>query len=97
MSNRNGIRPGMLMVGTILSWLVISFLVMSTYGRYNSANALDLVLWLTCYFAVLISLEAFINILINWEWVRFNLGIILSLCAPALAYLAWFFSNILFS
>ncbi len=84
-------------MGTVLSWVVISFLVMCTYGRYDTANATDLVIWLTFYFSLLISLEAFINILLNWEWFRFNMSIILLLCAPALAYLTWFMSNILFA
>lgn len=90
------IKPGMLLLGTVLSWLVISLLVMCTYGRYDTVNAIDLVIWLSFYFSVIISLEAFINVLLNWEWFWFNIGIILLLCAPALAYLTWFLSNIFF-
>ncbi|WP_347157378.1 hypothetical protein [Pontibacter chitinilyticus] len=94
--NNIKIKAGQLLLGTVLSWLVVSFLAYSTAGIRGEANIMYTLLQITFYFSLLLSVEAYISMLLNPQWTRLNLGMILLLCAPALAYLVWFFSEMVF-
>ena len=86
-----------MLLGTVLSWLVVSFLASSTAGiRGDEANLVATLLQIAFYFSILLSAEAYISMLFNPQWTRMNLGMILLLCAPALMYLVWFVSEMLF-
>ncbi|MEJ8801260.1 hypothetical protein [Pontibacter sp. H249] len=94
--NNIKIKPGQLIVGTVLSWLVISFLAYATAGMRGEANIVYTLLQITFYFSILLSAEAYISMLLNPQWTRVNLGNILLFVAPALLYLMWFVSEMLF-
>ncbi|WP_299826321.1 hypothetical protein [uncultured Pontibacter sp.] len=94
--NNIKIKPGQLIVGTVLSWLVISFLAYATAGMRGEVNIVYTLLQITFYFSILLSAEAYISMLLNPQWTRVNLGNILLFIAPALLYLIWFVSEILF-
>ena len=94
--NNIKIKAGQLLLGTVLAWLVISFLAYATAGMRGEVNLIGTLLQITFYFSVLLSAEAYLSLILNPQWVRVNLGMVLLLCAPALAYLAWFVSQILF-
>lgn len=94
--NNIKIKPGQVLLGTVLSWLVISFLAYSTAGVRNEPNVIYTLLQITFYFSLLLSAEAYLSMLLNPQWTRVNLGTILLLVAPALLYLMWFVSEILF-
>ncbi|MFT2007102.1 hypothetical protein ACMA1I_00365 [Pontibacter sp. 13R65] len=95
--NNIKIRPGQVMLGTVLTWVAISFFAYSTAGmRGDEAHITGTLLQITFYFSLLLSVEAYINMLLNPQWTRVNLGIILLLCAPALMYLVWYLSEMLF-
>ena len=94
--NNIKIKPGQLLMGTVLSWLVISFLAYATAGVRGEANIAYTLLQITYYFSLLLSAEAYISMLLNPQWTRVNLGTILLLVAPALLYLVWFVSEIMF-
>lgn len=95
--NNIKIKPGQMLLGTVLSWLVVSFLAYSTAGmRGDEANVVVTLLQITFYFSILLSAEAYISMLFNPQWTRVNFGMILLLCAPALMYLVWFISEMLF-
>ena len=83
-------------MGTVLSWLVILFLAYATAGLRGEANITYTLLQITYYFSLLLSAEAYISMLLNPQWTRVNLGTILLLVAPALLYLVWFVSEIMF-
>ena len=93
--NNIKIKPGQLLLGTVLSWLVISFLAYATAGMRGEANIMYTLLQITFYFSILLSAEAYISMLLNPQWTRVNFGTILLLVAPALLYLVWFISEIL--
>lgn len=94
--NNIKLKPGQLLLGTVLSWLVVSFLAYATAGMRGEANILYTLLQITFYFSILLSAEAYISMLLNPQWTRVNLGTILLLVAPALLYLMWFISEVLF-
>jgi hypothetical protein len=94
--NNIKIKPGQLILGTVLSWLVISFLAYATAGMRGEANIVYTLLQITFYFSILLSAEAYISMLLNPQWTRINLGNILLFVAPALLYLMWFVSEMLF-
>ncbi|QCR24254.1 hypothetical protein [Pontibacter sp. SGAir0037] len=94
--NKVNIKAGQMLLGTVMSWLVVSFLAYSTADMRGEANITATLLQITFYFSLLLSIEACLSMLLNPEWTRLNLGVILLLCAPALAYLAWFLSEFLF-
>ncbi|GAB3538693.1 hypothetical protein GCM10027443_34150 [Pontibacter brevis] len=95
--NNIKIKPGQMLLGTVLSWLVVSFLAYSTAGiRGDEANVMATLLQIAFYFSLLLSAEAYISMLFNPQWTRVNIGMILLLCAPALLYLVWFVSEMLF-
>lgn len=95
--NNIKVKPGQMLQGTVLSWLVVSFLAYATAGvRGDEANVVSTLLQITFYFSVLLSVEAYISMLFNPHWTRVNFGMILLLCAPALMYLVWFVSETLF-
>lgn len=85
-----------MLLGTVLLWVVVSFLAYSTAGiRGDEVNVVANLLQITFYFSILLSAEAYISMLFNPQWTRVNLGMILLLCAPALMYLVWFVSGML--
>ncbi|MBC5994871.1 hypothetical protein [Pontibacter cellulosilyticus] len=90
------VKPGQLLVGTVLSWLVVSFLAYATAGVRGEANVMYTLLQITFYFSILLSAEAWVSMLLNPQWTRVNLGTILLFVAPALLYLMWFVSEMLF-
>ena len=94
--NNIKIKPGQLMLGTVLSWLVISFLAYSTAGMRGEANIIYTLMQIAFYFSLLLSVEAYLSMLLNPQWTRVNLGMIMLLCAPALLSLIWFIGNVLF-
>ncbi|MCC9166430.1 hypothetical protein [Pontibacter harenae] len=94
--NNIKIKAGQMLLGTVLSWLVVSFLAYSTADMRHEANVTATLLQITFYFSLLLSVEAYISMLLNPQWTRLNLGIILLLCAPALIYLVWFLCQLLF-
>ncbi|OKL41010.1 hypothetical protein [Pontibacter flavimaris] len=94
--NNIRIKPGQVLVGTVLSWMVISFLAYTTAGLRGEADIVYTLLQIAFYFALLLSVEAYLSMLLNPQWTRVNLGTILLLLAPALLYLVWFVSEILF-
>ena len=94
--NNTKVKAGQLLLGTVLAWLVISFLAYATAGIRGEINLTGTLLQITFYFSILLSAEAYLSMMLNPQWVRVNLGVVLLLCAPALAYLAWFVSQILF-
>ncbi|MFD2246485.1 hypothetical protein [Pontibacter ruber] len=94
--NNIKIKPGQVLLGTVLSWFVISFLAYTTADMRGEANIIYTLMQIAFYFSLLLSVEAYLSMLLSWEWFRFNIGTILLLCAPALLYLAWFLSNVLF-
>ena len=94
--NNIKIKPGQLLLGTVLSWLVISFLAYTTAGLRGEEYLTGTLLQITFYFSVLLSAEAYISMLLNPQWTRVNIGMVLLLCAPALLYLMWFVSELLF-
>ncbi|MCJ8167203.1 hypothetical protein MKJ04_20350 [Pontibacter sp. E15-1] len=94
--NNIKIRPGQVLVGTVLSWLVVSFLAYSTAGLRGETHVIGTLLQIAFYFSLLLSVEAFSSVLLNPQWTRINFGMILLLCAPALLYLLWFVSEKLF-
>lgn len=86
-----------MLLGTVLSWVVVSFLAYSTAGmRGDEANVIGTLLQITFCFSLLLSVEAYISMLFNPQWTRVNFGMILLLCAPALMYLVWYVSEMLF-
>ncbi|GAB3194159.1 hypothetical protein ABID22_000311 [Pontibacter aydingkolensis] len=94
--NNIKIKPGQLLLGTVLSWLVISFLAYATASIRGEANIVYTLMQITFYFSILLSAEAYISMLLNPHWTRTNLGNILLFVAPALLYLMWFVSEMLF-
>ncbi|MCC9136512.1 hypothetical protein ACFSKU_06875 [Pontibacter silvestris] len=94
--NNIKIKAGQLLLGTVLSWLVVSFLAYATAGARGEVNIVGTLLQITFYFSLLLSAEAYISMLLNPQWTRVNLGMVLLLCAPALMYLVWFLGEILF-
>jgi hypothetical protein len=94
--NNIKVKAGQLLLGTVLAWLVISFLAFATAGIRGEVNLTGTLLQITFYFSMLLSAEAYLSMMLNPQWVRVNLGMVLLLCAPALAYLAWFVSQTLF-
>ena len=94
--NNVKIKAGQLLLGTVLAWLVISFLAYATADMRGEVNLTGTLLQITFYFSILLSAEAYLSLMLNPQWVRVNLGMVLLLCAPALAYLAWFVSQIIF-
>lgn len=90
------IKPGQLLLGTVLSWLVVSFLAYSIAGIRGEAYITGMLLQITFYFSLLLSAEAYGSMLLNPQWTRMNFGMVLLLCAPALLYLMWFVSETLF-
>ncbi|WP_018476602.1 hypothetical protein [Pontibacter roseus] len=93
--NNVKIKAGQLLLGTVLSWLVISFLAYATAGVRGEINIAETLLQITFYFSLLLSVEAYLSMLLNPQWTRINLGMVLLFCAPALAYLTWFLSRML--
>ncbi len=94
--NNIKIKAGPMLLGTVLSWLVVSFLAYSTAGLRGEAHLISTLLQITFYFSVLLSAEAYISMLLNPQWTRLNMGMVLLLCAPALLYLLWFVCESLF-
>ncbi|WP_345159716.1 hypothetical protein [Pontibacter saemangeumensis] len=94
--NNIKIKPGQMLIGTVLSWLVVSFLAYSTAGMRGEAYIIGTLLQITFYFSLLLSAEAYISMLLNPQWTRVNFGMVLLLCAPALLYLMWFVGETLF-
>jgi hypothetical protein len=94
--NNIKIKPGQMLLGTVLSWLVVSFLAYVTAGIRGEADIIGMLMQITFYFSVLLSAEAYISVLFNPQWTRVNVGMILLLCAPALMYLVWFVGEMLF-
>lgn len=94
--NNIKVKAGQLLLGTVLAWLVISFLAYATADLRGELDLAGTLLQITFYFSMLLSAEAYLSMVLNPQWVRVNLGMLLLLCAPALACLAWFVSQILF-
>ncbi|PRY10879.1 hypothetical protein CLV24_1126 [Pontibacter ummariensis] len=94
--NNIRIKPGQMLLGTVMSWLVVSFLAYATADFRGETNILYTLLQITFYFSILLSAEAYISMLFSPEWARIHIGTILLLCAPALLYLVWFLSETLF-
>ncbi|WP_266203395.1 hypothetical protein [Pontibacter kalidii] len=94
--NNIKIKPGQVLLGTVLSWMVISFLAYTTAGLRGEADIVYTLLQIAFYFSLLLSVEAYLSMLLNPQWTRVNFGTILLLIAPALLYLMWFVSEILF-
>lgn len=94
--NNIKIKPGQVLLGTVMSWIVISFLAYTTADIRGEANIVYTLLQITFYFSLLLSVEAYLSMLLNPQWTRVNLGTILLLIAPALLYLMWFVSEKLF-
>ena len=94
--NNIKIKPGQVLLGTVMSWIVISFLAYTTADMRGEANIVYTLLQITFYFSLLLSVEAYLSMLLNPQWTRVNLGTILLLIAPALLYLMWFVSESLF-
>ncbi|PTX22646.1 hypothetical protein C8N40_101472 [Pontibacter mucosus] len=94
--NNIKIKPGQVLLGTVMSWMVISFLAYTTADMRGEANIVYTLLQITFYFSLLLSVEAYLSMLLNPQWTRVNLGTILLLIAPALLYLMWFVSEKLF-
>jgi len=90
------IKAGQLLMGTVLAWLVVSFLAYATADLRGEADVVYTLLQITFYFSLLLSVEAYLSMLLNPQWTRVNLGMIVLLCAPALLYLMWFVSEKLF-
>lgn len=93
--NNIKIKPGQVLLGTVLSWMVISFLAYTTADLRGEANILYTLLQITFYFSLLLSVEAYLSMLLNPQWTRLHFGTILLLIAPALLYLMWFVSETL--
>lgn len=91
--NNIKIKPGQVLLGTVMSWMVISFLAYTTADMRGEANIMYTLLQITFYFSLLLSVEAYLSMLLNPQWTRVNLGTILLLIAPALLYLMWFVSE----
>ena len=94
--NNIKIKPGQVLLGTVLSWMVISFLAYTTADMRNEPNVVYTLLQITFYFSLLLSVEAYLSLLLNPQWTRLHFGTILLLMAPALLYLMWFVSETLF-
>lgn len=94
--NNIKIKPGQMLLGTVLSWLVVSFLAYATADLRGEVHITGVLLQITFYFSLLLSAEAYISMLLNPQWTRVNIGMVLLLCAPALLYLMWFVSETLF-
>lgn len=94
--NNLKIKPGQMLLGTVLSWLVVSFLAYSTAGLRGEAHITGTLLQITFCFSLLLSAEAYISMLLNPQWTRVNFGVVVLFCAPALLYLMWFVSETLF-
>ncbi|TPE45358.1 hypothetical protein [Pontibacter mangrovi] len=94
--NNIKIKPGQVLLGTVLSWMVISFLAYTTADMRNEPNVVYTLLQITFYFSLLLSVEAYLSLLLNPQWTRLHFGTILLLIAPALLYLIWFLSETLF-
>lgn len=94
--NHIKIKPGQLLLGTVLSWLVVSFLAYTTAGMRGEAYITGTLLQITFCCSLLLSAEAYTSMLLNPQWTRVNSGMVLLLCAPALLYLMWFVSESLF-
>ncbi|MCX2741975.1 hypothetical protein [Pontibacter anaerobius] len=94
--NNIKIKPGQVLLGTVLSWMVISFLAYTTADMRNEPNVVYTLLQITFYFSLLLSVEAYLSLLLNPQWTRLHFGTILLLIAPALLYLMWFVSETLF-
>ncbi|AKD02635.1 hypothetical protein POKO110462_09040 [Pontibacter korlensis] len=90
------IKPGQVLLGTVLSWMVISFLAYTTADMRGEADIMYTLLQITFYFSLLLSVEAYLSMLLNPQWTRVHFGTILLLIAPALLYLMWFVSETLF-
>lgn len=89
------IKAGQLLLGTVLTWIVVSFLAYATADYRGEGNIHYTLLQITFYFSVLLSAEAYISMLLNPQWTRLNLGMVTLLCAPAVIYLVWFICEIL--
>ena len=95
--NNIKIKPGQVMLGTVLTWVAMSLFAYTTAGlRGDEVNLTSTLLQITFYFSLLLSVEAYINMLLNPQWTRVNLGTIMLLCAPALMYLVWYVSEMIF-
>ncbi|RIJ37428.1 hypothetical protein [Pontibacter oryzae] len=94
--NNIKIKPGQVLLGTVLSWMVISFLAYTTAGIRGEADIMYTLLQIAFYFSLLLSVEAYLSMLLNPQWTRVHIGTILLLIAPALLYLMWFVSETLF-
>lgn len=94
--NNIRIKPGQMLLGTVLSWLVVSFLAYATANLRGEVYITGMLLQITFYFSLLLSAEAYISMLLNPQWTHVNIGMVLLLCAPALLYLMWFVSETLF-
>lgn len=94
--NNIKIKPGQVLLGTVLSWMVISFLAYTTADIRGEADIVYTLLQIAFYFSLLLSVEAYLSMLLNPQWTRVNFGTILLLIAPALLYLMWFVSETLF-
>lgn len=94
--NNIKIKPGQVLLGTVLSWMVISFLAYTTAGIRGEADIMYTLLQIAFYFSLLLSVEAYLSMLLNPQWTRVHFGTILLLIAPALLYLMWFVSETLF-
>ena len=94
--NNLKIKPGQVLLGTVLSWLGISLLAYTTAGMRGEVHITYTLLQIAFYFSLLLSVEAYLSLLLNPQWTRVNLGMILLLCAPALLYLVWFAATVLF-
>lgn len=94
--NNIKIKPGQVLLGTVLSWMVISFLAYTTAGIRGEADVMYTLLQIAFYFSLLLSVEAYLSMLLNPQWTRVHFGTILLLIAPALLYLMWFVSETLF-
>ncbi|MDX5420895.1 MAG: hypothetical protein LPK07_01085 [Hymenobacteraceae bacterium] len=94
--NNIKIKPGQVLLGTVLSWMVISFLAYTTAGIRGEADIVYTLLQITFYFSLLLSVEAYLSMLLNPQWTRLHFSTILLLIAPALLYLIWFVSETLF-
>lgn len=94
--NNIRIKPGQVLLGTVLSWMAISFLAYTTADMRGEPNVVYTLLQIAFYFSLLLSVEAYLSMLLNPEWTRVHFGTILLLIAPALLYLMWFVSESLF-
>ncbi|GAB3823900.1 hypothetical protein [Pontibacter rugosus] len=94
--NHIKIKPGQVLLGTVLSWMVISFLAYTTADMRGEVDIVYTLLQIAFYFSLLLSVEAYLSMLLNPQWTRIHFGTILLLIAPALLYLIWFVSETLF-